>query len=63
MAHRHYIARGPGADSTAYMDYAQKRAGVGPVFHPTGDIERDMADIKAFYAPFRGKNAQQFDAG
>ncbi|WP_088285315.1 1-acyl-sn-glycerol-3-phosphate acyltransferase [Ideonella sp. A 288] len=47
----------------AYMDYAQKRAGVGPVFHPTGDIERDMAEIKAFYAPFRGKNAQQFDAG
>ena len=46
----------------AYMDYADKRAGLGPVFHPTGDIERDMAEIKAFYAPFRGKNAQQFDA-
>jgi 1-acyl-sn-glycerol-3-phosphate acyltransferase len=46
----------------AYMDYANKRAGLGPVFQPTGDIERDMAEIKAFYAPFRGKNAQQFDA-
>lgn len=26
-----------------------------------GDIERDMADIKAFDAPFKGKNAQQFE--
>jgi 1-acyl-sn-glycerol-3-phosphate acyltransferase len=47
----------------AFMDYTHKRAGLGPVFLPTGDIERDMRVIKAFYAPFRGKNAQQFDAG
>jgi 1-acyl-sn-glycerol-3-phosphate acyltransferase len=45
-----------------YMDYADKRAGIGPLFHPTGDVERDMAAIKAFYAPMRGKNARQFDA-
>ena len=44
----------------AYMDYARKVAGLGPVFHPTGDVERDMAAIKAFYAPFKGKNAGQF---
>jgi 1-acyl-sn-glycerol-3-phosphate acyltransferase len=46
----------------AYMDYARKRVGLGPVFRPSGDIDRDMASIKAFYAPLRGKNAQQFDA-
>lgn len=46
----------------AYMDYSRKLSGLGPIFHPTGDIEKDMADIKAFYAPFKGKNAQQFDA-
>ena len=46
----------------AYMDYADKRVGLGPLFTPSGDIERDMIAIKAFYAPFRGKNAQQFDA-
>jgi 1-acyl-sn-glycerol-3-phosphate acyltransferase len=45
----------------AYMDYSHKRAGLGPVFHPTGDIEADMVSIKAFYAPLRGKNATQFD--
>jgi 1-acyl-sn-glycerol-3-phosphate acyltransferase len=44
----------------AYMDYATKRSGLGPVFEPTGDIEADMARIKAFYQPFKGKNAGQF---
>jgi hypothetical protein len=29
------------------------------VFHPTGDIERDMDAVKAFYAPFTGKNPDQ----
>ncbi len=47
----------------AYMDYERKVSGLGPVFHPTGDIEADMVAIKAFYAPFKGKNADQFHAG
>jgi 1-acyl-sn-glycerol-3-phosphate acyltransferase len=46
----------------AYMDYAEKRAGLGPVFTPTGDVDRDMEAIKAFYAPFKGKYPRQFDA-
>ncbi len=46
----------------AYMDYSRKTSGLGPIFRPTGDVEKDMADIKAFYAPFKGKNAQQFEA-
>ena len=46
----------------AYMDYATKRSGLGPLFQPTGDIAADMAAIKAFYAPFKGKNAAQFEA-
>ncbi len=59
----YYIATGAGVPIVmAYMDYANKRSGLGPVFVPTGDIERDMAAIKAFYAPFKGKNAGQFDA-
>ncbi len=47
----------------AYMDYKRKLSGLGPVFRPTGDIEADMVAIKAFYAPFTGKNAKQFHAG
>jgi 1-acyl-sn-glycerol-3-phosphate acyltransferase len=46
----------------AYMDYGRKVSGLGPVFHPTGDIDKDMAAIKTFYAPFKGKNAMQFEA-
>lgn len=46
----------------AYMDYHRKVSGLGPVFVPTGDVEADMASIKAFYAPFKGKNAGQFTA-
>ena len=46
----------------AYMDYETKISGLGPVFVPTGNIEADMVTIKAFYAPFKGKNADQFQA-
>lgn len=45
----------------AYMDYKRKISGLGPLFHPTGDIEADMVKIKAFYAVFTGKNALQFE--
>ena len=45
-----------------YMDYPRKRSGLGPVFTPSGDIEADMREIKAYYAPFKGRNWQQFSA-
>ena len=45
----------------AYMDYSQKRSGLGPLFYPSGDIEKDMVAIKAFYAPMKGKNKSQFE--
>lgn len=45
----------------AYMDYSRKTSGLGPIFRPTGDVEKDIINIKAFYAPFKGKNAQQFE--
>ncbi|OQW87289.1 MAG: glycerol acyltransferase [Rhodoferax ferrireducens] len=46
----------------AYMDYTRKISGLGPVFYPTGDLEADMLTIKAFYAPFKGRNVAQFQA-
>jgi 1-acyl-sn-glycerol-3-phosphate acyltransferase len=46
----------------AYMDYERKVSGLGPMFIPTCDLEADMVRIKAFYAPFKGKNAAQFEA-
>ena len=46
----------------AYMDYERKVSGLGPAFYPSGDLEADMVHIKAFYAPFKGKNPDQFHA-
>lgn len=57
----YYIAQGAQVPIVmAYMDYTRKISGLGPVFIPTGDIEADMESIKAFYAPFKGKNPDQF---
>ena len=59
----YYIAQTAGVPIVmAYMDYASKRSGLGPLFQPTGDVEADMASIKAFYAPFKGRNAEQFSS-
>ena len=58
----YYIALGAKVPiMMAYMDYSQKRSGLGPLFYPSGDIDKDMVEIKAFYAQFKGKNAHQFD--
>jgi 1-acyl-sn-glycerol-3-phosphate acyltransferase len=57
----YYIALGAKVPiMMAYMDYSQKRSGLGPLFYPSGDIDKDMVEIKAFYAQFKGKNAHQF---
>jgi 1-acyl-sn-glycerol-3-phosphate acyltransferase len=46
----------------AFMDYGRKVGGLGPQFMPSGDVERDMAEIKRFYAGVQGRNADQFAA-
>ena len=46
----------------AYLDYTDKRGGLGPALLPSGDIENDMAIVKAFYAPIKGKHTDRFEA-
>jgi 1-acyl-sn-glycerol-3-phosphate acyltransferase len=46
----------------AYMDYQRKVSGLGPVFTPTGDVERDMDEIKRFYLGVKGRRADQFES-
>jgi 1-acyl-sn-glycerol-3-phosphate acyltransferase len=59
----YYIALGANVPIVmAYMDYEKKLSGLGPTLYPSGDIEADMKIIKAFYAPFKGKNSTQFDS-
>jgi 1-acyl-sn-glycerol-3-phosphate acyltransferase len=57
----YYIALGAQVPIVmSFLDYGNKVSGLGPAFEPTGDIEADMVRIKAFYAPFKGKNPDQF---
>ena len=40
----------------AYFHYPEKIIGIGEPFQLTGDMEADMARIRAWYAPWRGKH-------
>lgn len=42
-----------------YLDYPNKEAGVGPIFYPTGNLEADIEEIKAFYRTKKGKYPEQ----
>ena len=39
----------------AYFHYPRKVLGMGPLFHLSDDMEADIARIRAWYAPIRGK--------
>jgi 1-acyl-sn-glycerol-3-phosphate acyltransferase len=43
-----------------YLDYRRRRGGFGPALHPTGDLRRDMNEIRDFYADKVGKYPEQF---
>jgi 1-acyl-sn-glycerol-3-phosphate acyltransferase len=42
-----------------YLDFPSKTVGIGPTFYPTGDIEKDIESIKAFYRTKIGKHAEK----
>ena len=43
-----------------YLDYANKVAGVGYMLHPSGDKDKDMREIMAFYKNIKGKHPEKF---
>lgn len=43
-----------------FIDFKAGTTGVGPTIMPTGNIEADMAEIRAFYAPMEGKYHEKF---
>ena len=45
----------------SYIDFAKKEAGIGPVFYPTGDYEKDLVVIQDYYRGKIGKHPQQFN--
>ena len=42
-----------------YLDYRRKVGGIGPVVHPTGNMEADLKIIQDFYADITGKYPKQ----
>ncbi|MBA3647056.1 MAG: 1-acyl-sn-glycerol-3-phosphate acyltransferase [Chitinophagales bacterium] len=44
----------------AYLDYAEKKAGVGPSFVPSGDIQKDFIIIRDFYKNITPKIPEDF---
>ncbi|MEM9014337.1 MAG: lysophospholipid acyltransferase family protein [Pseudomonadota bacterium] len=45
------IAHGAGVPiALGFLDYKRKVGGIGPTFWTTGDYEKDLEDIKRFYA-------------
>ena len=59
----YYIAQGAGVPiALGYLDFRKKEAGLSRMFEPTGDIDADMAAIRAFYAGITGKNPDKFAA-
>lgn len=56
------IAHGAGVPiALGFLDYERKVGGFGGVFVTTGDYDRDLAQIKAFYATVAGKYGAKFN--
>ncbi len=46
----YHIALRAGAPiALGYLDYARKAGGFGPLYEPTGDLEKDLAFIQSFF--------------
>lgn len=45
----------------SYLDYEKKEGGPGRIFHPTGDYEKDFAEIQEFYKDKVAKYPENFN--
>lgn len=43
----------------AYFHYPEKRAGIGPLFQLSDDMDADIARLRAFYASWEGANGKR----
>jgi len=44
-----------------WIDYPDKRGGIGPLIYPSGDFEKDFKEIEDFYRGFRGRHPERFN--
>ena len=55
-----HIAHGAGVPILlTYIDFKKKEVGLGPFFYPTGDIEKDLAEIMNYYRPIKGRHPEK----
>jgi 1-acyl-sn-glycerol-3-phosphate acyltransferase len=47
--------------SFAYLDYRDRKGGVGPIFYPTGNYEVDFEEIQKFYSGMKGRRKGRFN--
>ena len=60
----YYIALGANVPiALAFLDYKRKAAGFLSTFYPTGDIEKDIAEIRSYYAGISGKYTSKCTVG
>jgi 1-acyl-sn-glycerol-3-phosphate acyltransferase len=53
----YFIAQGANVPIVlAYPDYQRRVVGIGPVIDPTGDAEKDIAEMRAFYNDKMGRH-------
>ena len=46
----------------AYLDYAKKEAGIGEMFLPSGEIQKDLQKIEDFYKGISPKNSEKYNS-
>lgn len=55
----YYIALGAKVPIVmCYIDFANKKVGIGPTFYPTGNYEKDLEEIMNFYRPIKGRHPE-----
>ena len=60
----YYIAQGAEIPIVLVgIDYEKKCIRAEKYLYASGDIERDMREIKLYFKPFKGKHPERFDLG
>ena len=45
----------------SFLDYGNKRVGIGPILETTGDIDADFKKIEDFYRGMKGRHPEKFN--
>jgi len=45
----------------AYLDYRNRKGGIGTIIYPTGNYETDLKEIQSFYCGMKGRKKGRFN--